>query len=257
MFNLFQFIRNAQVEIEHSQLREVYNQVSSEFSDLDTKYKTITNLLPKYFILNGLVCDGDVSRCLVNLFERDRVKTLTFPVSGPSPLAWSEGNVQLTLREVSVGFFTVGDRRQESHVGPKMRLGSDYHWDKPSFKMTGGNYRDGDEVYALVLDISMKTGPSGGGKDGGDNVPLNIRRVVDKLGTLFQPDTHRYLEASGPWGQYLKANTEIHHRMVWFVVSPKETEFLLTTGGDSNIFFEIFIEPTGKLTFRKTERTKL
>ncbi|MCO6429352.1 MAG: hypothetical protein J5J00_00700 [Deltaproteobacteria bacterium] len=212
------------------------------------RIKKIDELLPKYFLLNGLSCDGDTARCLSNLFEMGKVKTLVFPPPEPSPVTWTEDDIQYSLRQASLGFFTVRTNPNQAPLAPGVYPTKAEDFNVPSIKLPYGSYREGQEIYALALDFSIKVGKWGG------HVPFDIKRVVDRNGKLLEPNSLRLTYQDKGM---VPTFSELSHNMVWFVVSPKEREFLLITGGKSKLYFEIFVEDTGQLTARMATRTKL
>ena len=112
----------------------------------------------------------------------------------------------------------------------------------PSFVAHDSPYKPGTEVHALTLYFKIRNiGTHGAG------VCLNVdlRLVLNEEGDLVSPINNRF-NADCLWDGQTYYNQE-----VIFVVPENQREFNLTTGGESNIFFEVEILDDGDLRIER------
>lgn len=134
-----------------------------------------------------------------------------------SPLVWHEGDVELSLKEVALG-------SRSGHAPGGLRKSEGW-----------GNYQENEVIYSVTLFLTI------------DNrtfkqisVPLNVRRIIDETGRMALPNTQQFMFTS-TGGLAITPGSAFEQEVV-FVVPEKQTEFLFTTGGQSNIHFKLYFE---------------
>ncbi len=144
----------------------------------------------------------------------------------PYPVSWTEDEVNFSLMGVTLGERMVGNL--------------------PVFNASSGAYRKADEVVdALTLYLKISN-PTNDYKD----VGLTIRRLLNEEGDMTPPDTLQF-QFSTSGGAQLGPQESYDNQEVVFVVSEDDTQFTLTTGGNSNIFFFVTVEDDGTLKVEK------
>jgi hypothetical protein len=107
-----------------------------------------------------------------------------------------------------------------------------------SFDLTGvaiGAVTSTDQV-ALTFKINNTVSPSS--QETSNCVPLYIRRVLDEQGDLQAPDQNTW---TLPGDYCVQGNQAYFNQIITFPIMASETSFLFTTGGTSNIYFEIAV----------------
>lgn len=139
-------------------------------------------------------------------------------------VSWEENGVEFSLTDVSLGKIA---------ASPSL------------WKIPGVSYSVGDEIYALVLDLKIKIlDPFG------TSVPFNLRRLLNEAGELMAPNTKEFI-FSDSGSNFGKPNQIYENQKVIFVVPESAKEFIITTGGKTNIFFTITVQPDGALKVEK------
>ena len=147
----------------------------------------------------------------------------------PYPLTWMDGADEFDLTGVTLG---------EIDATPDIVNAR-----------TGQPYQQGTRIYALTLIFKISTGNSS------MCLPLNMRRVMNEAGDLAQPNTTSYdfpdVRGSGAKGYCPAPNSTFDGQKIIFEASRTDTQFTLTTGGSSNIFFFVSVQDDGTLSVRK------
>ncbi|MEK7195122.1 MAG: hypothetical protein AAB655_00305 [Patescibacteria group bacterium] len=98
----------------------------------------------------------------------------------------------------------------------------------------GVSYPQGSEINALVLTLRVMTDKSG-------CVPLDTRRVLDEAGNMVSPNTKSFsFPDSG--GCFAKEKTTYSNQRVIFVVPESMSDFIISTGGQEDIYIEVVLE---------------
>ena len=102
---------------------------------------------------------------------------------------------------------------------------------QPQFAVTGITLQGNQ----LSIAVNVQTGASA------QCVPVNLRLITDEQGDMAAPSAPNSpnfpLAADGTCTA--AANTSYPNQVVMFEVDPAQTPFLVTTGGTSNVFFEV------------------
>jgi hypothetical protein len=110
----------------------------------------------------------------------------------------------------------------------------------PSF-IQSSTYKLGDKINALTLYFKINTH----WEDVGVCLPTEFRIILNEEGDMVAPINNRFT-VECPMGERTYSDQE-----VIFVVPESQKKFTLTTGGESNIFFEIIVDKSGDLKVEK------
>lgn len=102
-------------------------------------------------------------------------------------------------------------------------------------------YKAGDEVYAIIFIFKIATIDTHN-HEGGDCVHQNVRRIVNEAGDLSTPLEPMWYSQGGCLS-VLDATYD--NVKLTFVVPESEQPFSFTSGGKSNIFFEVSMSDDG------------
>ncbi|MBM3253911.1 MAG: hypothetical protein FJZ16_06650 [Candidatus Omnitrophica bacterium] len=144
-------------------------------------------------------------------------KEFSYPY--PFSFTWEEGirKADFSLISVSLGERTV-----------------------PSF-ISFSSYKPGDKINALTLYFKINTH----WEDIGLSLPTEFRILVNEEGDMIAPINDRFNVES------LRGDRVYSDQEVIFVVPTSQEKFTLTTGGESNIFFEITVDGAGNLNVER------
>lgn len=152
----------------------------------------------------------------------------------PYPVSWKEDGVEFLLTGVSLGTI-------KAPANPNVSPPTYPRLHNLESTSSGGYYEIGIDVYALTLKLKVTTDVSYGNQN---CLELKLRRVVNEEGDLTPPNTQEF---AFPNGCVAMPNSTYANQEVIFVVPETDKEFVITTGGNSNVFFSVKFTPDGKL----------
>lgn len=149
------------------------------------------------------------------------------------PVTWEESGIKFFLTGVLIGKIKAP---AYPYYSP-----NPYQPRPPSYlkKSSGGTYLVGEEVHALVLKLKI-TFPVISGRNSIACPSFSVRRVVNEEGDMVAPNHSQFfLESGGCQGT---PGVTYFDQPVIFIVPEGEKDFLFTTGGQSNVFFNIALK---------------
>lgn len=135
-------------------------------------------------------------------------------------LSWQEGQNGFSLDKIVVGSMPAPKNLQKNPNSSPVEY-----------------YREGEKVNVLVLYLTIKAGSKGA------CLPAGLRQVIDEVG-----NTASFNNSFAPCAS---SNGVLTAQPAIFAIPNAIGTHLLTTGGDSNMFFTITLTEDGNLTFEK------
>ena len=184
-----------------------------------------------------IACSSDPVTCLQlqqTATTSPEANTTTTPFvikktyDAPYPLVWREPGATFSLTGISLGDLTVP---------------ADNIWYQPP---DAGPYGAGTILHGIILwvQITMDNTP-------GAYANQTLRRITNEQGNMAYPNATRFMvPGTGVAGA---DGTTYKDQQIVFVLSPNETLFTFTTGGTSNIYFQVQVNPDNTLELIKTE----
>ncbi|GEM_PF-6553046 len=157
----------------------------------------------------------------------------TVNFQSPYPVSWEDGGASFSLTGVALGY-------TPAQADPNLRPPTHSRLLNLQATSSGGYYQIGVNVYALTLKLKITTAVS---YSNTNCLEPQLRRVINEEGDLALPNTKQFSFANG----CVATPDTTTNQEVSFVVPESETEFTVTTGGASNIFFSVKLTPDGKL----------
>ncbi|TSC82864.1 MAG: hypothetical protein G01um101420_46 [Parcubacteria group bacterium Gr01-1014_20] len=226
-FGLFQYEERVNL---NRKLLAFENEKAALIKHASSRFDSLSSKVKDYFSISGVDCGKEVELCLNDILDRVKVESslIKATLSSPYLVSWSEAGSTFSLSGVSLG---------PTVAGPDLSDGR------------GGLYREGVTLNALVLHLKITSGKTA------ECLSVDFRRVLDEEGNLAQPNTFRYkfVDPSIP-GSFTgcpMSSTTYNDQSVIFVVGKDEKEFLLNTGGQSNLFFTVKVVEGNKLKVEK------
>lgn len=156
--------------------------------------------------------------------KKDEASLAVKKFSSPYLFSWKEDGVNFELTEIQLG----------NIIAPSNL----------------NNYKEGENVYALVLVFNIKMP-----EEKGLCVKINFRREIEGGGSL--PPANKQLFFPGSGGCFGERDTIYTNQKIIFVVSEQEKEFNIKTGGNPNIPFRITISDNNELNLEKKSFIKI
>ena len=132
--------------------------------------------------------------------------------SYPYVISWKEDGIDFFLTGISFGKTVAPERLK---------------------KLSGEYYNSGEEINALTLTFKIANT-----QNKYKCADINIRRVINEEGDMIHPNTDQF-HFPGSGGCMMENNTSYQDQKVIFVVSEDEKNFVITSGGTSNVLFTI------------------
>lgn len=181
----------------------------------------------RYFYVDDIRINSGQT-ILFDGFEDKNQSLIHKEFSYPYPLSWQENGVNFDLTGVEFGNMTA----------PQGTLDRNLPYE--------GFYEKGEKIYALKLILKVKM-PSNQNRN--QCVGINFRLLLDEEGNKAPSNSKQFFFPAG--GCIAEPDATYFNNPIVFVVPETQKDFTITTGGQSDVFFEVKVLDNGDIKVEK------